>query len=168
MVRGPARGPLIPRSIRCVDSLLINGRGQRICPPVPFMESFAPPTVLPLTNKGCIFPNSTVIMGPQPNYTAQYPDQANPLTFFGCDNTTNVSPLYDVDTLSPIRVPIAFDSHRGQSKPRLCFRQCDSHRWTGRAEDRHRRAQVHHIRHRWSVRRTARGGYSGRPCRSKM
>lgn len=79
------------------------------------MESFAPPTVLPLTNKGCIFPNSTVIMGPQPNYTAQYPDQANPLTFFGCDNTTNVSRLLGLalglapDTLVPFFIAFNCD-----------------------------------------------------------
>ncbi|KAJ9116413.1 hypothetical protein QFC22_004855 [Naganishia vaughanmartiniae] len=81
----------------CVDSFLINGRGQRICPPVALMEAVAPPTVIPLTNKGCVFPNSTVIMGPFPNYTAQYPDQANPLTFFGCENTTSPLTVIEVN-----------------------------------------------------------------------
>ncbi|KAJ9104149.1 hypothetical protein QFC19_004133 [Naganishia cerealis] len=81
----------------CVDSLLINGRGQRICPPVALMEAVAPSQVLPLTNKGCIFPNSSIIMGSSPNYTAQYPDQANPLTFFGCENTTSPLTVIEVN-----------------------------------------------------------------------
>jgi hypothetical protein len=58
------------------------------------MEAVAPPNVLPLTDKGCIFPNSPILLGPFPNYTAQYPDQVDGRTFFGCDNTTNVSKFY--------------------------------------------------------------------------
>lgn len=149
--------------------MLINGRGQRICPSVPFMESFAPPTVLPLTNKGCIFPNSTVIMGPQPNYTAQYPNQANPLTFFGCDNTTNVSCFRNSEgSRSYLRTLIAFDRHRSQPKRRVCVCKRHPHWRTGRAEDRYRWPHVHRICHRWSVCRTARGRHSGRTRGSKV
>jgi hypothetical protein len=82
---------IIALACSCVDSLLINGRGQRHCPPVSFLESIAPPNLLPLSSKGCIFPNNSILLGPFPNLTSQFPDQVNPRTFFGCDNTSNVS-----------------------------------------------------------------------------
>ena len=75
----------------CLDSFLINGRGQRICPEIDLLTSFASPVAGPLTDKACPLPNSTLSMGPAKNYTAQYPDQVPERLYQGCSNTSNVS-----------------------------------------------------------------------------
>jgi hypothetical protein len=78
------------RNRSCLDSFLINGRGQRICPDISLLTPFASPVAGPLTDKACPLPNSTLSMGPVRNYTAQYPDQVPARLYQGCSNTSNV------------------------------------------------------------------------------
>ena len=75
----------------CLDSYLINGRGQRICPDISQLSAFASPVAGPLTDKACPSPNSTLSMGTARNFTAQYPDQVPERLYQGCDNTSTVS-----------------------------------------------------------------------------
>jgi hypothetical protein len=85
-----AKGYIIWGTSSCLDSFLINGRGQRICPDISLLTPFASPVAGPLTDKACPLPNSTLSMGPVRNYTAQYPDQVPARLYQGCSNTSNV------------------------------------------------------------------------------
>ena len=140
---GQSRGDTFTHSLfvySCVDSLLINGRGQRMCPPLSFLESIAPPNLLPLTSKGCIFPNNSILLGPSPNLTSQYPDRVNSRTFFGCDNTTNVSVL--CVEMFRRAYPCPFSAsvcNRSQRSEWLRLHQRSPHRRAIRAKDRYRR-----------------------------
>ncbi|WWD20484.1 hypothetical protein CI109_104960 [Kwoniella shandongensis] len=45
----------------CVDSYVINGKGQQFCPDLGYLQSVAFPYILPVSDKGCVYPNSTIL-----------------------------------------------------------------------------------------------------------
>ncbi|KAL7417735.1 Cupredoxin [Mrakia frigida] len=78
----------------CMQSILINGKGQQVCPSDDVLDSYnAPPRNVGgnLTRQGCASPFNTAI------YTspAVEPDLVDPETFYNC-NTTSVTPLENV------------------------------------------------------------------------
>lgn len=70
----------LPQSRRCADSILLNGRGQVLCPPQSFLNSISP--TLPITDKGCI----TLIFTGNPTEVDNIPTDL----YEGCVNSTGV------------------------------------------------------------------------------
>ncbi|KAG8704109.1 hypothetical protein FRC08_002443 [Ceratobasidium sp. 394] len=68
----------------CVDNILINGKGQVACPNRAVMEPLALDVQKPITDKGCMSPNNTV-MYPFPD---SKPELVSPKVFYDCKNTT--------------------------------------------------------------------------------
>lgn len=78
----------------CIDSILINGKGRVVCPPIETFTPYIIPGLIPeYTAKGCGLPNNTVIQ-PFPN---SKPDLVPKDIFFTCKNTTTPLEVISVD-----------------------------------------------------------------------
>ncbi|KAF8674944.1 multicopper oxidase family [Rhizoctonia solani] len=68
----------------CVDNILINGRGQVACPNKAIVEPLVLDVQKPLTPKGCMSPNNTVMYP----FSDSKPDIVSSKVFYECTNTT--------------------------------------------------------------------------------
>ncbi|CAE6433174.1 unnamed protein product [Rhizoctonia solani] len=79
----------------CLDDILINGKGQVICPSRQILDPVVHPTVGKATDKGCAFPNNTKVFpyGGDPN-------SVKPEIFYECKNTTTELEVFQVNPAS--------------------------------------------------------------------
>ncbi|KAG8795375.1 hypothetical protein FRC12_015200, partial [Ceratobasidium sp. 428] len=75
----------------CTDNILVNGKGPVRCQDMSLLQSVANPLQLPVTKKGCMYPNST-LMYPFPD---SKPETVNQEMWYQC---TNSSTSYEVFT----------------------------------------------------------------------
>ncbi|KAG8704056.1 hypothetical protein FRC08_002481 [Ceratobasidium sp. 394] len=76
----------------CTDNILINGKGPVRCQNMSLLQSLANPLQLPVTKKGCIYPNNTLIN----RFPGSKPELVNPQIWYQC---TNTSTTYEVFTV---------------------------------------------------------------------
>ncbi|GAB1522214.1 hypothetical protein RhiTH_005326 [Rhizoctonia solani] len=79
----------------CLDDILINGKGQVVCPSRQILDPVVNPTVGKATDKGCAFPNNTKVFpyGGDPN-------SVKPEIFYQCKNTTTELEVFQVNPAS--------------------------------------------------------------------
>lgn len=76
----------------CLDDILINGKGQVVCPNRAILDPVVHPAVGKATDKGCAFPNNTNV----------YPYGGDPTTvlpeiYYECKNTTTELEVFQVN-----------------------------------------------------------------------
>ncbi|CAE6414622.1 unnamed protein product [Rhizoctonia solani] len=79
----------------CLDDILINGKGQVVCPSRQVLDPVVHPTVGKATNKGCAFPNNTKVFP----YGGD-PSLVKPEIFYECKNTTTELEVFQVNPAS--------------------------------------------------------------------
>ncbi|KAG9124387.1 hypothetical protein FRC07_011817 [Ceratobasidium sp. 392] len=76
----------------CLDDILINGKGQMVCPSRAILDPVVHPLVGKATDKGCAYPNNTKVF-PFPGY----PSQVSADIFYNCKNTTTELETFQVN-----------------------------------------------------------------------
>ncbi|KAF8756654.1 multicopper oxidase family [Rhizoctonia solani] len=75
----------------CLDDILINGKGQVVCPSRQILDPVVNPTVGKATDKGCAFPNNTK------NTTTELEVfQVNPASKWAAFNVVNAASIWDL------------------------------------------------------------------------
>ncbi|KDN43025.1 hypothetical protein RSAG8_06348, partial [Rhizoctonia solani AG-8 WAC10335] len=74
----------------CIDNILVNGKGQVKCPNMTEINSLAASYQKPLTNKGCMYPNNT-LMFPYPD---SKPSIVDPKMWYNCSNTATTYEVF--------------------------------------------------------------------------
>ncbi|EUC57222.1 conidial pigment biosynthesis oxidase Arb2, putative, partial [Rhizoctonia solani AG-3 Rhs1AP] len=67
----------------CIDNILVNGKGQVKCPDMTEINGLAASYQKPLTNKGCMYPNNTLMFP----YADSKPSIVDPKMWYDCSNT---------------------------------------------------------------------------------
>ncbi|CAE7108788.1 unnamed protein product, partial [Rhizoctonia solani] len=76
----------------CIDNILVNGKGQVKCPNITEINSLAASYQKPLTNKGCMYPNNS-LMFPYPD---SKPSTVDPNMWYNCSNTATPFEVFTV------------------------------------------------------------------------
>ncbi|CAE6393768.1 unnamed protein product [Rhizoctonia solani] len=76
----------------CTDNILVNSKGPVRCPSMSTYQSVANPLQLPVTKKGCMYPNST-LMYP---YPGSKPELINTAMWYQCSNTSTTYEVFTV------------------------------------------------------------------------
>ncbi|KAJ1308206.1 hypothetical protein OPQ81_003921 [Rhizoctonia solani] len=76
----------------CIDNLLTNGKGSVICPDLNELNAIAAPQQKPLTKKGCMYPNNT-LMFPYPD---SKPALVSPAMWTECTNSNTGFEVFSV------------------------------------------------------------------------
>ncbi|KAG8734583.1 hypothetical protein FRC11_003901, partial [Ceratobasidium sp. 423] len=76
----------------CIDNLLTNGKGSVICPDMNELNAVASADQKPLTKKGCMYPNNT-LMFPYPD---SKPDLVSPAMWTECTNSDTGFEVFSV------------------------------------------------------------------------
>lgn len=67
----------------CIDNILTNGKGPVICPNMTELNAIANAAQKPLTNKGCMHPNNTLMFP----YSDSKPNSVDPKMWYNCSNS---------------------------------------------------------------------------------
>ncbi|KAG8744969.1 hypothetical protein FRC12_014685 [Ceratobasidium sp. 428] len=76
----------------CIDNIITSGKGQVICPDMGLINSLAVPSQKPLTKKGCMHPNNTLMFP----YPESKPDTVSPEMWYDCKNSATPFQVYTV------------------------------------------------------------------------
>ncbi|CAE6358361.1 unnamed protein product [Rhizoctonia solani] len=76
----------------CTDNILVDGKGPVRCPSMATYQSVANPLQLPVTNKGCMYPNSTLGYP----YPDSKPELVNTAMWYQCSNTSTTYEVFTV------------------------------------------------------------------------
>ncbi|QRV77388.1 Multicopper oxidase [Ceratobasidium sp. AG-Ba] len=76
----------------CIDNIITSGMGQSICPNTTLVNQLATSQQKPMTKKGCMYPNNT-LMFPYPD---SKPSTVDPNMWFNCNNTKTPLKVFTV------------------------------------------------------------------------
>ncbi|QRV77409.1 Multicopper oxidase [Ceratobasidium sp. AG-Ba] len=76
----------------CIDNIITSGKGQVMCPNMTVIDALATPEQKPVTKKGCMHPNNTLMFP----YPESKPDIVSPEMWYNCTNTNTPFQVYVV------------------------------------------------------------------------
>ncbi|QRV81877.1 Multicopper oxidase [Ceratobasidium sp. AG-Ba] len=76
----------------CIDNIITSGMGQVVCPNMAVVNSLATPDQHPMTEKGCMYPNNT-LMFPYPD---SKPSTVSPDMWYNCANSSTPLKVFTV------------------------------------------------------------------------
>lgn len=76
----------------CIDNIITSGMGQVMCPNMAVVNSLASTDQKPMTNKGCMYPNNTLMFP----YSDSKPSTVSPDMWYNCANSTTPFKVFTV------------------------------------------------------------------------
>ncbi|KAG9122926.1 hypothetical protein FRC07_000496 [Ceratobasidium sp. 392] len=76
----------------CIDNIITSGQGQVVCPDVNLVNKLATPQQRPITKKGCLYPNNTLMFP----YPESKPDTVSPDMWYNCANSATPFKVFTV------------------------------------------------------------------------
>ncbi|KAG8750576.1 hypothetical protein FRC12_012825 [Ceratobasidium sp. 428] len=76
----------------CIDNIITSGKGQVMCPDMALINSLATPEQKPLTKKGCMYPNNTLMFP----YPESKPELVSSAMWYDCKNSSTPFQVYTV------------------------------------------------------------------------
>ncbi|KAG8765534.1 hypothetical protein FRC12_007445 [Ceratobasidium sp. 428] len=76
----------------CIDNIITNGKGQVVCPDMATVNSLATADQKPITKKGCMYPNNTLMFP----YSDSKPNTVSADMWYNCANSATPFQVYTV------------------------------------------------------------------------